>query len=61
METIVGKTALVDLSERTVSVENTPRTLVHELLGGRGANMAYLYISCAMSAPAMPAPTTTTS
>ena len=41
--TIVGKTAFVDLSSRTVQLEDTPRKLVHDLLGGRGVNMAYLY------------------
>jgi aldehyde:ferredoxin oxidoreductase len=43
MKTIVGKTACVDLTTRTVKVANTPRRLVNDLLGGRGANMAYLY------------------
>ena len=43
MKPIVGKTAFVDLTSQTVRVENTPRKLVNDLLGGRGANMAYLY------------------
>ncbi|MBT3255001.1 MAG: aldehyde ferredoxin oxidoreductase family protein [Deltaproteobacteria bacterium] len=43
METIVGKTAFIDLSASTVKVVNTPKKLVRDLLGGRGANMAYLY------------------
>jgi aldehyde:ferredoxin oxidoreductase len=43
MKPIVGKTAFVDLTSKTVRVENTPRQLVNDLLGGRGANMAYLY------------------
>ena len=43
METIIGKTAFIDLSARTVTVEDTPIQLVHHLLGGRGINMAYLY------------------
>ena len=43
MQTIVGKTAFIDLTARTVNVEQTPTDLVHDLLGGRGANMAYLY------------------
>jgi aldehyde:ferredoxin oxidoreductase len=43
METIVGKTAFVDLSFRTVHIEETSRKLVYDLLGGRGANMAYLF------------------
>ncbi|MBC8177598.1 MAG: aldehyde ferredoxin oxidoreductase family protein [Desulfobacteraceae bacterium] len=43
MKTIVGKTAIIDLSARTVAVEDTPIQLVYHLLGGRGVNMAYLY------------------
>jgi aldehyde:ferredoxin oxidoreductase len=43
MATIVGKTAFIDLSASTVKVVDTPKKLVRDLLGGRGANMAYLY------------------
>ena len=43
METIVGKTAFIDLTASTVKVVDTPKKLVRDLLGGRGANMAYLY------------------
>ncbi|MCF8127475.1 MAG: aldehyde ferredoxin oxidoreductase family protein [Deltaproteobacteria bacterium] len=43
MDTIVGRTAFVDLSTGIVNVEDTPQRLVRNLLGGRGANMAYLY------------------
>ena len=43
MKTIVGKTAFIDLSANTVTVEDTPIQLVHHLMGGRGINMAYLY------------------
>jgi len=43
MEINVGKTAFVDLSNGSVRVEDTPPELVRGLLGGRGANMAYLY------------------
>ncbi|MCG6877808.1 MAG: aldehyde:ferredoxin oxidoreductase, partial [Deltaproteobacteria bacterium] len=43
MKTIVGRTAFVDLSACAVNVTDTPRKLVRDLLGGRGANMAYLY------------------
>jgi aldehyde:ferredoxin oxidoreductase len=43
MKTIVGKTAFINLTTKAVDIEQTPRKLVHDLLGGRGANMAYLY------------------
>jgi aldehyde:ferredoxin oxidoreductase len=43
MQPVVGKTAFIDLTGRTVKIENTPRGLVKDLLGGRGLNMAYLY------------------
>ena len=43
MQVIVGKTAFIDLSKKTVKIKETPRRLVGNLLGGRGANMAYLY------------------
>jgi len=43
MQPVVGKTAFIDLTKRTVQIENTPRGLVKDLLGGRGLNMAYLY------------------
>jgi hypothetical protein len=40
MQSVVGKTAYIDLTRRTVKIENTPRTLVKDLLGGRELNMA---------------------
>jgi aldehyde:ferredoxin oxidoreductase len=43
MQPVVGKTAFIDLTKQTVRIENTPRRLVKNLLGGRGLNMAYLY------------------
>ena len=43
MRPIVGKTAFIDLTRRTVKIENTRRALAKDLLGGRGLNMAYLY------------------
>ena len=43
MQSVVGKTAFIDLTKRTVKIEDTPRALVKDLLGGRGLNMAYLY------------------
>ncbi|MDP2268313.1 MAG: aldehyde ferredoxin oxidoreductase N-terminal domain-containing protein, partial [Deltaproteobacteria bacterium] len=40
---MAGKTAFVDLSAKTVRLEDTPGEIVRNWLGGRGANMAYLY------------------
>lgn len=51
--TIVGKTAFVDLSERRVKIEDTPQEIVRNFLGGRGANMAYLYRMLPASANAL--------
>jgi len=43
MQPVVGKTAFIDLTKRSVRIQNTPLSLVKNLLGGRGLNMAYLY------------------
>jgi aldehyde:ferredoxin oxidoreductase len=43
LKPILGKTAFIDLTTGVVRVEDTPLELVRALLGGRGANMAYLH------------------